>query len=87
MRWRTASEFDTLGFNVFRQVRGKRVKLNRRLIPARNSLVGRAYSYRDRRAPRASSLRYWLQVVDLDGTRTWRGPIRVSLASAAAGGS
>jgi subtilisin-like proprotein convertase family protein len=78
VRWRTGSEVETLGFNVYRQVRGTRVKLNRRLIPARNSVSGARYSYRDRRAPRARSLRYWLQIVDLDGSRAWRGPIRVT---------
>lgn len=53
VRWRTAWEVETPGFNVYRQISGKRLKLNRHLIPARSSLSGAAYSYRDRRAPRA----------------------------------
>ena len=82
LRWRTGSEAGTLGFNVYRQVRAKRVKLNRHLIPARRAFAGAAYSYLDRRAPRGASLRYWLRVVALDGSGTWRGPFRVTASSA-----
>jgi len=82
VRWRTGTEVETLGFNIFRQVRGKRVKLNRHLLPARGSITGASYSYVDRRAPTRGALRYWLQVVDIDGSRTWRGPVRVRTKSA-----
>ena len=81
VRWRTASEAETLGFNVFRQVHGKRVRLNRHLLPARGSISGGSYSYVDRRAPTRGALRYWLQVVDADGSRTWQGPIRLGASS------
>ena len=74
VRWRTASEIDTLGFHVYRQVNGKRLRLTRALIAAK----GRgAYSFLDRKAPKGKSVRYWVQVVDLDGTRSWYGPARV----------
>jgi len=84
VRWRTGSEVDTLGFNVYRQRNGHRVRVNRRLIPAlsvtRGGISGGAYSYVDRRAPRHASLRYWLQEVDTSGHRTWHGPARVGPA-------
>ena len=71
VRWRTASEVDTLGFHVYRQVNGKRVRVNRTLIAAK----GRGnYSFLDRKAPRAKNVRYWLRVVNLDGSRSWYGP-------------
>ena len=75
VRWSTASESQMLGFHVYRQVNGKRVRVNRTLIAAK----GRGgYSFLDRKAPRgAKGLRYWLQVVNLDGSRTWYGPARV----------
>jgi len=74
VRWRTASEIDTLGFHVYRQANGKRLRLTRALIAAK----GRGgYSFLDRKAPKGRSVRYWLQVVDLDGTRSWVGPARV----------
>jgi hypothetical protein len=80
LRWRTGSEIDALGFNVFRQRAGRRVRANRRIIPAvsltRGGLRGGAYSFVDRRAPRRVAVRYWLQEVDVGGHRTWHGPIR-----------
>ena len=80
LRWRTGSEVDTLGFNVFRQRAGRRVRVNRRVIPAlsltRGGVRGGAYSFVDRRAPKRKAVRYWLQEVDVRGHRTWHGPIR-----------
>ena len=71
LRWRTASEVETLGYNVYGLVRGKRVKLNRGVIASRG-LNGGAYSFRYRLLNRtAVPTRYWLQVVNLDGSRTW----------------
>ncbi len=65
-RWRTASELDTLGFHVYREVSGRRVRVDRKHVPARGA-SGRTYSYLDRTAPRRKALRYWIQVVNLDG--------------------
>ena len=79
VRWRTASEVDTLGFHVYRQVNGKRVRANRTLIAAKGS---GGYSFRDRRAPKGKSItRYWIQEVALDGSRSWHGPVRVGARS------
>jgi len=81
IRWRTGSELDTLGFNVYRErVDGRRIRLNARLIPALSLTRGTfrgSYSYLDRRAPRRARLRYWLQAVDSSGHRTWHGPVTV----------
>jgi hypothetical protein len=79
LRWRTGSEVDTLGFNVFRQQSGKRVRLNRRLLPALGAVAGSSYSFVDRRAPRRA-VRYWLQDVSTHGVRTWHGPVRAPAA-------
>ena len=78
LRWRTGTEADTLGFNVYRQTGARRVLVNRRLIPALGGVAGSAYSYRDRSAPQHRVLRYWLQDVAIDGTRTWHASVRVS---------
>jgi hypothetical protein len=77
VRWRTASEIDTLGFLVYRQVEGKRIRVTRTLIPAKSAASGSAYSYLDRRAPKGKALRYWIQQVAVDGSRSWYGPARV----------
>jgi len=75
VRWRTASEVDALGFNVYRSVHGRRVRVNAHLIPSHGA---GAYSFLDRLAPRAKSLRYWVQLVNVDGSRRWYGPARVA---------
>ena len=72
VRWRTGSEVGTVGFNVYRQVAGQRVKLNRSLVRARSGLAGHGYSFLDRRGTRGS--RYWVQAVERNGARAWQGP-------------
>lgn len=76
VRWRTGSETQVLGFNVYREQAGRRVRLNRTLIASGSSLSGREYVFADRSAP-AGRLHYWLQTVSLDGTKSWRGPLAV----------
>ncbi|MBA3364498.1 MAG: hypothetical protein H0U03_01750 [Actinobacteria bacterium] len=77
VRWRTASESDTLGYNVFRELNGRRVKLNRSLISSKGALGPASYSFRARARPGERSSRHWLQVVRLDGSRSWLGSARV----------
>jgi hypothetical protein len=73
VRWRTGSSLGTLGFNVYRQQQGRRVRLNSRLIVAGSAVAGQRYSFLDRRPLR--SARYWVQAVGSDGSRTWYGPV------------
>jgi hypothetical protein len=84
IRWRTGSEVDTLGFNVYRQRGARRVRLNRHVIPAlsltRGGISGGRYSFLDRKAPRHARLRYWLQEVDASSHCTWHGPVRLGPA-------
>ena len=75
LRWRTASEGGTIGFNVFRERAGTRVRVSHRLIRAKGAVTGGSYSWLDRRPGRTS--RYWLQSVGSDGSRSWYGPVRV----------
>lgn len=86
LRWRTASEVDTLGFQVYRLVRGHRVKVSKRIIPAAslvNSRSANAYSFRARLGSRriAAASRFLLAEVHYDGRRTWYGPVRAAAAS------
>jgi subtilisin-like proprotein convertase family protein len=78
VRWRTGTEIGTLGFNVYRQVGDRRVRVNSRLIPAIGGVSGRSYSVVDRRAPRHRAVRYWLQDVSTSGARAWHGPVLVA---------
>ena len=78
LRWRTASEAQVLGFNVFREA-AKRVKLNRSLIRAKGagSLGAATYSLLDKKARRGTTYTYSLQIVSLNGKRTMQGFARV----------
>lgn len=53
---------------------GKRVRVNARLIPGKGRGL---YSFLDRKAPKAKTVRYWVQVINLDGSRSWHGLARV----------
>jgi len=71
MRWRTASEIGVTGFNVYRSIGARRVRLNRVIIAAH----GGAAAHTSRAA------RYWVQAVNADGSRTWFGPARLARSS------
>jgi hypothetical protein len=75
LHWRTASETRMLGFNLYREQRGKLAKLNSALIPSVSggTTVGRAYSWLDRGARHEATYTYRLQAVSLGGTRAWLG--------------
>jgi hypothetical protein len=80
IRWRTASEAQILGFALYRQHKGKLAKLNGALIPSvfGGTTSGHAYSWIDRNAPKQrGALRYRLQSVGLDGSRSWVGAASV----------
>jgi hypothetical protein len=72
LRWRAASEFGALGYNVWRFARGKGVKVNRTLIAAKPAeRAGGAYRLLDRSVTRGVAYTYRLQVVKTNGTRAW----------------
>jgi hypothetical protein len=72
LRWRTVSEADVLGFNVYRFTGGKKVKVNRGLVVAKRSRTTQGASYRvTDRSVRAGSYIYRLEVVSLGGKRSW----------------
>jgi uncharacterized repeat protein (TIGR01451 family) len=84
LSWKTGGETRNLGFNVYREVNGQRVRANSSLI-AGSALIMRhtmeqhtakTYSWIDRSAGANLGL-YWLEDVDLNGTRTFHGPISV----------
>ncbi|TLY18813.1 MAG: LamG domain-containing protein, partial [Nitrospirae bacterium] len=88
LHWRTSYEVDHLGFNVYREEQGQRVRITPSLI-AGSALKGRAgtvlaagqsYSWWDVLPLKSGPLRYWLEEIDLKGRRTWHGPIAVQPA-------
>lgn len=74
VRWRTAVETETLGFNLYRQRRGRLVRLNRSLIRSVGGATrGHAYLWLDRGAGSGTMTTYRLQAVRFDGSRSWLG--------------
>ena len=76
IQWKTGLEVNNLGFNVYRQTGGERVKINPSLIAGTALMVGAdvavksgySYSWTDEFSrPDAS---YWLEDIDLNGTST-----------------
>jgi hypothetical protein len=92
LEWKTGGEAHNLGFNVYREENGQRVPLNPSLI-AGSALVfhdslpqhgAKTYHWMDR-SPGVGNNLYWLEDVDLDGTRSWNGPVSPQAALAPPG--
>ena len=81
VEWRTGYETDNLGFNVYREVNGRRSLLTPQLVAGSvlfaasgtNLTAGKPYTWVDRGAP-ANAI-YWVEDIDLNGTRTLHGPV------------
>jgi uncharacterized repeat protein (TIGR01451 family) len=81
--WRTGFEAGNLGFNVYGQERGQRVRLNPTPLAGSALLVGRStpvsgektYSLFDPRGQAGSH--YWIEDLDVGGRSTWHGPVAV----------
>jgi len=84
LTWKTGGESHNLGFNVYGEQNGSRVRLNPLLIGGSALLMhgalpkhtGRTYDWID------SSVggEYWLEDVDVNGTKTIHGPVSASAA-------
>jgi choice-of-anchor B domain-containing protein len=81
LAWRTASEVDAAGFNVWRYRQGKGVKVNGKLIAAKAAgrTGGAAYRLVDRSARAGAKYTYKLQVVSKSGLRAWKATTTVRM--------
>jgi uncharacterized repeat protein (TIGR01451 family) len=83
--WKTGGEVHNLGFNVYRQQGDERVQLNPSLIAGSALLMsgalskhsGKTYAWIDSSVS-AGSGSYWLEDIDVNGTRVLHGPISAS---------
>ncbi len=83
LEWSAGYEPRSIGFRVYREVDGNKVLVSPDLIAGaalwggpRVSLVAdRTYSWWDGYAP--TGTRYWIQELELDGSRTYYGPMLV----------
>lgn len=80
LTWRTGSEAEVLGFNVWRVGSGSSHRVNRALIRAKGQLGGATYRVVDRSARRGVPYRYRLQLVRPDGSRAWADSASITRA-------
>ncbi|HEX2832809.1 MAG TPA: SdrD B-like domain-containing protein [Thermoanaerobaculia bacterium] len=81
LTWNTTSETDNLGFHVYRQVAGgEKEKLNPHIITGSAFVNGRkvsgprSYRFIDRK-PVSGFAQYYIEDIDIDGTKTLHGPV------------
>ena len=80
LKWKTESELNNLGFNIYRSLVDKNdyKKLNATLIPgAGNSSTAHDYSFADRDVENGVTYFYKLESIDFDGSSRFHGPIEV----------
>jgi len=78
LRWRTGTEADLLGFQVYRSRGHSWKRLTRSLIVAQGSVAGASYRFLDKTARRGVAYRYRIKGINRDGTTSWFGPVRVT---------
>ena len=82
LTWKTGGEFHNLGFNVYREQNGNRVRMNPSIVAGSALMMsgalprhsGRRYAWIDLAAPNPGAS-YWLEDIDVNGTRTMHGPV------------
>jgi uncharacterized repeat protein (TIGR01451 family) len=94
LAWKTGEEAHNLGFNVYREQSGNRIRLNPSLIAGSALLMrgalpkhsGRTYAWVETPIDTSTDIStetsasiaggtYWLEDVDVNGTRTMHGPV------------
>jgi uncharacterized repeat protein (TIGR01451 family) len=88
LSWKTGAEAHNLGFNIYREENGQRIRLNPSLIAGSALLMSGAlpkhsaktYSWIDSSSNSGNGA-YWLEDVDVNGARTMHGPVTASAAT------
>jgi hypothetical protein len=84
LNWKTGYEIDNLGFHVYREVNGERTRVTRSMIAGSGLMAGQGtavnaeqtYATWDRDPAAADpSAVYYLEDLDLNGTKTMNGPV------------
>jgi len=78
LRWRTASEVDLLGFQVYRSRGHSWRRVSHSPIAAKGSVAGASYRFLDRTARPHADFRYRIKAFNQDGTASWFGPTLTS---------
>ncbi|HZI87668.1 MAG TPA: C25 family cysteine peptidase [Pyrinomonadaceae bacterium] len=91
LKWQTSFEVNNLGFNIYREDPAERIRLNPSIIagsalmtaPGAPMTAGNSYSWVDPGGTSDST--YYLEDVDVDGTRTTHEPVVPTTAGAQSG--
>jgi hypothetical protein len=78
IKWVTGTEYRTAGFNILRSDKNQpdRIRRNEKLIPGAGSPTrGTEYRFTDRDPRPNIPYDYWLEEIELDGTRRVYGPV------------
>lgn len=89
IEWRTGYEVDNLGFNLYREANGERIRVNRQMLAGSALLAGqgatltagKSYSWWDSLSRDKQGAQYWLEEMDLEGRSKWHGPIAINYSS------
>ena len=84
LAWRTGSELDTAGFNLWRaaSATGAYGKLNPALLPAKGFGIGGAsYTWTDTAASAGQTWYYKLEDIDTAGVKTLHGPVSATVGA------
>jgi len=84
IQWHTGAEVDNLGFNIYRDQDGRRVRITPQLLagsallagPGTKLTSGNSYAWTDR-PPNGKPAKYLLEDIDLNGKSSWNGPIAI----------
>jgi hypothetical protein len=87
LSWKSGAELHNLGYNVYRDVGGTKTRINPSLVAGSALLMretaeqhaAKSYGWTDS-SPVAGAV-YWLEDVDLNGTRTMHGPVPVEASA------
>lgn len=90
LSWNSGGELHNLGFNVYRDVNGEKVRLNSSLIAGSALLMrdtveqhaAKTYRWVDNSPSPGAS--YWIEDIDLNGTSTLHGPVSAGSLNASA---
>jgi len=79
LQWRTETEIDNAGFNIYRSTddKGEYEKINSALIPAQGSPAqGASYEFIDSGLKSGKTYYYKLEDIDSNGIATFHGPVK-----------
>jgi hypothetical protein len=79
--WESGFEVDNLGYHLYREQQGKRTRVTPAVVagsaltvgPGRKLTAGFSYSWFDKKGTPETA--YYLEAIDLNGSRQWTGPI------------